>query len=288
MELGLVTAFLGGMLALLSPCGALLLPAFFASTIGTGPRLLLHGAVYYFGLLLVLVPLGVGAGALGSLFITHRGLIIGVSSAMLIVLGILQIFGLGFDPSKLVPGSQKMNQKAAVSVGLTKTLLLGAAGGLAGFCAGPVLGAVLTLAAAQGSVVLAGILLAVYGAGMLVPLLILVMLWDKIGNRTRGVLRGRVFQVFGREFHSTSVLTGALILGAGILFATTNGLVDLPSLVPTSTLAWLQGGTSVLANPLVDILVIVGVALAGLGAWMWTSRKQRIAAEAATQSVIDS
>mgnify|MGYP003409320133 CR=1 FL=1 len=58
MDIGLVTAFLGGMLAILSPCGALLLPAFFASTVGAGPRLLLHGSIFYLGLLLVLVPLG--------------------------------------------------------------------------------------------------------------------------------------------------------------------------------------------------------------------------------------
>src|SRR5690606_16433055 len=45
MDVGLVTAFLGGALALLSPCAALLMPAFFASTAGSGPRLLAHGAV---------------------------------------------------------------------------------------------------------------------------------------------------------------------------------------------------------------------------------------------------
>jgi len=80
VDIGLVTAFLGGMLAILSPCGALLLPAFFASTVGAGPRLLLHGSIFYLGLLLVLVPLGVGAGAIGTLFLTHRALVIGIAS----------------------------------------------------------------------------------------------------------------------------------------------------------------------------------------------------------------
>ena len=70
MDIGLLSAFLGGGLALLSPCGALLLPAFFASTVGSGPRLWLHGAVFFVGLLTVLVPLGVGAGAIGSVFLT--------------------------------------------------------------------------------------------------------------------------------------------------------------------------------------------------------------------------
>lgn len=56
MDIGLLAAFAGGTLALLSPCAALLMPAFFASTIGTGPKLLLHGAIFYVGLLIVLVP----------------------------------------------------------------------------------------------------------------------------------------------------------------------------------------------------------------------------------------
>ena len=60
----MVTAFLGGVLALLSPCGALLLPAFFASTVGTGPRLWTHAAVFYVGLVAVLVPLHVAVVAL--------------------------------------------------------------------------------------------------------------------------------------------------------------------------------------------------------------------------------
>ena len=49
MDIGVLGAFLGGALALLSPCGALLLPAFFASTVGSGPRLALHGAVFSSG-----------------------------------------------------------------------------------------------------------------------------------------------------------------------------------------------------------------------------------------------
>ncbi len=108
MDIGLVTAFLGGMLAILSPCGALLLPAFFASTVGAGPRLLLHGSIFYLGLLLVLVPLGVGAGAIGTLFLTHRALVIGIASGILVVFGLLQIFGIGFDPARLLPGGQAL------------------------------------------------------------------------------------------------------------------------------------------------------------------------------------
>lgn len=48
-EAGLLMAFLGGLLALLSPCGALLLPAFFAYSFAGPTRLLLRTLFFYAG-----------------------------------------------------------------------------------------------------------------------------------------------------------------------------------------------------------------------------------------------
>src|SRR5699024_11816213 len=108
MDIGLITAFVGGVLALLSPCAALLMPAFFASTIGAGPRLLLHGGVFFLGLLVVLVPLGVGAGALGTLFVTHRWMIVLIACLTLIVLGSAHVLCFGLDPARLLPGGSRL------------------------------------------------------------------------------------------------------------------------------------------------------------------------------------
>lgn len=269
MDIGLLSAFIGGFLALLSPCGALLLPAFFASTVGSGPRLWVHGAVFYVGLLLVLVPLGIGAGAVGSVFATHRGTIIVAASAVLIVLGAVQAlgFGFGFDAARFLPGTDALQNQLVARAGLVKTVLLGAASGVSGFCAGPILGAVLTLAAAQGDVFTASTLLAVYGAGMVLPLVVLAALWGRIGARTRALLRGHTFTCLGRELHSTSVVTGVLIIMVGILFWTTNGLIGVPELLPTDVQAGLQSGVAVLANPIVDAVVLAVLAGGGLLVW---------------------
>ncbi len=280
MDVSLLTAFLGGALAILSPCGALLLPAFFASTVGAGPRLALHGGIFYLGLLIVLVPLGVGAGAVGVLFVEHRTLVIAVASAIMIVFGVLQVFGLGFDASKALPGSSSLRDRAGSSVGLMKSFLLGMASGVAGFCAGPILGAVLTLAAAQGNLVTAGVLLAIYGAGMIVPLLLIAALWDKLGGRGQALLRGRPFTFLGYQFHTTSVIGGLLITGVGILFWVTNGLVDMPALLPTSVSAWIQRQSTSLASAWIDVAVIVAIALIILFVW-WkkTSTTQQVEPE---------
>ena len=71
-EVGLLAAFAAGVLALLSPCSALLLPSFFAYAFAGRSALLLRTAAFYAGLLLTLVPLGTGAGAASSLFYGHR------------------------------------------------------------------------------------------------------------------------------------------------------------------------------------------------------------------------
>ncbi|MDP9806070.1 cytochrome c biogenesis protein CcdA [Trueperella bonasi] len=267
MDIGFVTAFVGGMLALLSPCAALLLPAFFASTINSGARLVLHSIVFYLGLIVVLVPLGVGAGAFGSLFVTHRNTLITASSVLLIVLGIAQIFGFGFDPGKLIPGQEERQSKSKAATGFAKTFLLGTTSGVAGFCAGPILGAVLTMAAASGSTVTAGLLLATYGAGMVVPLIVIVVLWRPLGERGRSVLRGRTFTMLGRQFHTTSVITGLLIVGIGVLFWRTNGLIGVPEIIPIDAQARLQSAAQALSHPIVEIVAIVLIAALILALW---------------------
>lgn len=275
MEVGLLTAFLGGVLALLSPCGALLLPGFFASTVTSRAALLPHAVVFYLGLVVTLVPLGVGAGALGALVIDQRGLLIGLTSAVLVVLGALHALGLGFDLSRFLPGFEKLRQSSNRGSGFARSFLLGAVGGIAGFCAGPILGAVLTLAMGQGSMLLAGILLAVYGAGMVVPLLLLAAVWNRLGDRGKHLLRGREFTLLGRRLHTTTFVTGLVIIALGVLFWVTNGLVTLPSLVPTSTLARWQAGSAGLNDPVVQIAVILALGLLALVLWWLRDRRRR-------------
>lgn len=275
MEVGLLTAFLGGALALLSPCGALLLPGFFASTVTTRAGLVPHALVFYLGLALTLVPLGLGVGALGSLLAGHHTLLVTVTSVLLVVLGAAHALGFGFDLGRLLPGFERLQQSSAQGRGFGRTLLLGAVGGVAGFCAGPILGAVLTLAMGQGSTVIAGLLLAIYGAGMVVPLMVLAAVWHRLGARGRSRLRGRELTLLGRRLHTTTFATGLLIIALGVLFWTTNGLVTMPSLVPTSTLARWQASTAGLSSPLVQVGMLLALGALALGIWLRHDRRRQ-------------
>src|SRR5699024_11204852 len=141
----LLTSFLGGVLALLIPCVALLLPAFFVSVIGQLMRLVLHGDVFYLGLMITMLPLDLLLVALGNHLTQYRNALIIVTSVILMLLGLAQAAGFGFDLSKAFPGAGSLQQRAHQKTGFIRTLLLGAASGVAGFCAGPILGAILTL-----------------------------------------------------------------------------------------------------------------------------------------------
>ena len=224
-EVGVLAAFAAGILALLSPCSALLLPSFFAYAFSTRRALVARTLVFYAGLLVTLVPLGTGASAASSLFYGHRPLLIAVAGWTIIGLGVLQLLGRGFA----VPGAQRL--QATVSArndgGWVSTFFLGAVYGLAGFCSGPVLGAILTVAATRDSPWQGGALLAVYALGMAAPLLVLAALWDRFDLGSRRWLRGRMLTLGPVRLHTTSLVAGVLFIAVGAVFLRYDGTAGL-------------------------------------------------------------
>ncbi|MEV1052560.1 cytochrome c biogenesis CcdA family protein [Streptomyces sp. NPDC049887] len=226
-DIGYLAAFLGGLLALLSPCSALLLPAFFAYSIDTTSRLIARTCVFYAGLATTLVPLGAAGSFAGRLFYGHRDLLVAVGGWLIIVLGVAQLAGLGFTSRRLAEAGGRIRPTTALSV-----YALGAVYGLAGFCAGPILGSVLTVAALSGSPAYGGLLLAVYALGMAVPLFVLALLWERYDLSRRRWLRGRPLRIAGRfELHSTSALSGLFFIVLGTVFLVFDGTTALPGLL---------------------------------------------------------
>ncbi|MEU2495547.1 cytochrome c biogenesis CcdA family protein [Streptomyces sp. NPDC007883] len=226
-DIGYLAAFLGGLLALLSPCSALLLPAFFAYSIDTTSRLLARTCVFYAGLATTLVPLGAAGSFAGRLFYGHRDLLVALGGWLIVALGVAQIAGLGFASRRLTEAGGRIRPTTALSV-----YALGAVYGLAGFCAGPILGSVLTVAALSGSPAYGGLLLAVYALGMAVPLFVLALLWERYDLSRRRWLRGRTLRVAGRfELHTTSALSGLFFVVLGTVFLLFDGTTALPGLL---------------------------------------------------------
>ncbi|WP_069812436.1 cytochrome c biogenesis CcdA family protein [Streptomyces sp. TP-A0874] len=224
-DVGYLLALLGGLLTLLSPCSALLLPAFFAYTFTTPTRLLRHTGLFYVGLCATLVPLGAAGSVASRFFNGHRELLVGLGGWTMIVLGLAQILGLGFGSRRLQQAAARPRPGSVASV-----LALGAVYGLAGFCAGPILGGILTVAAlGGGSPWYGGSLLAVYALGMALPLFLLALLWDRLDLGRRGWLRGRQLTLGRVSFHSTSLFGGLLFIALGALFLLFDGASAIPS-----------------------------------------------------------
>ncbi|MFE4450579.1 cytochrome c biogenesis CcdA family protein [Streptomyces sp. NPDC056796] len=225
-DIGYFAALLGGLLALVSPCSALLLPAFFAYSVDSASRLLARTGVFYAGLATALVPLGAAGSYAGRLFYGHREALVLGAGWLIIGLGLAQIAGLGFASRRIAALSGRIRPTTVLSV-----YALGGVYGLAGFCAGPILGSVLTVAAVSGSPVYGGLLLAVYALGMAVPLFALALLWDRFDLGRRAWLRGRPLRAGRFEVHSTSLLSGLFFIGLGTLFLVYDGTTALPGLL---------------------------------------------------------
>jgi cytochrome c biogenesis protein CcdA len=272
VEASFLASFLGGLLSLLSPCSALLLPAFFAYAFQSRGVLVGRTAVFYLGLCATLVPLGMGISAVGSLVYGHRSTLITVSGLVIVALGLIQASGGGFafGPIERLRGGIRGSS-------LLSTFALGAVYGFAGFCSGPILGAILTVAATSGSAIRGAVLLAVYAAGMAAPLFVMALLWDRLDLGRRRWLRGRGISLGPLRLHTTNLISGLMFVAIGILFIVSEGTSSLEAL-------YASGGATDLAFSVERWAgsfgegTLVFIMFAGLGllfAWLFVYRRTR-------------
>lgn len=254
---GLLGAFLGGLASLLSPCSALLLPSFFAYAFDRTRLLVQRTVAFWVGLCVVLVPLGAGVGALGSIVTRYRSEVTMAGGLVLIGFGLMALLGKGFGLS----GMQRMTARIKIS-GTVSVLALGAVYGLAGFCAGPLLGAVLTMSAMGADPAYGALLMAVYALGMAAPLFLLAWLWERFNLSGRTWLRGRPVRLGPLETHTTSLLTGAIFIVLGGLFLFTDGTANLGGLLSVDAQYDLQVWLGRLSSGVSDLRLILGVVLA--------------------------
>ena len=219
MDIGYAGALIGGVLTLLSPCSVLLLPAFFAYAFSTPTKLLARTGLFYLGLITTLVPIGVLAGTLGAFLTQNRTGFVFVAASLVIALGLVQLIGIKL-PAFARGGSAEGTSSASV-------FLLGSVYGVAGVCAGPILGSVLTVAAVSGNAAYGGILLAIYALGMTVPLFVLALVWDRLRVAERGWLRPRMVRIGRWQNSWLLIVSGLLSIGIGALLLLTDGTAGL-------------------------------------------------------------
>jgi cytochrome c-type biogenesis protein len=230
-----VFAFFAGLLSFLSPCTLPILPAYFAFSFQSNQRSIVTMTIAFFmGLATTMTLVGTGFTALGSLVSVYRDALTFWGGILIIIFGLMSIFGKGFA------GPQMADRPIATTFG---SYLYGATFALGWTaCIGPILGALLTLLASQGIAILQGAVLSfIYSLGLGMPLIVLSTFFSKLGSGSRfwKILRGKGFEVkvgpWLLYLHSTSIISGVLLIVLGLLLAS-NQLILISSVAQDNPL----------------------------------------------------
>jgi cytochrome c-type biogenesis protein len=215
-----IPAFLAGLLSFLSPCTLPILPSYFAFTFGARREQIVGMTIaFFFGLATTMVALGATASALSRLLFQNLSQITLVGGLIVIAFGVMSLLGKGFTGMQI---AERPNASLAGSYVFGATFALGWTA-----CVGPILGALLTMLAAQGVAVLQGAALSfIYALGLGAPLILTASLFSRLGPESRvwRLMRGRGFTVSlggtTLHLHTTSVASGLLLIAVGVLLAT--------------------------------------------------------------------
>ncbi|NOZ86250.1 MAG: hypothetical protein GXP49_08275 [Deltaproteobacteria bacterium] len=222
MDLGLPAAFVAGTLTLLTPCILPMLPILLGIMLGASAQTA-HGkqrgklvwsvALFSIGFTIVFTLLGIGASGIGDVMREHRTLLLWIGS------GILALFGLKMLGLLRIPFLDRTVAVKAPNTGRSglDAVLGGIVFGLGWSpCAGPILGSVLTVAAASSSTWSYGALLLLsYSAGIAVPLLVIAGFGQALLPRVK---------MLNSKLPLIEKVTGALLLLGAVGLALGAGL----------------------------------------------------------------
>ncbi len=224
---GLDVSYLGaagaGLLSFLSPCGLLLVPPYLCFLVGVSleeltdeekrragvtPRVFLSAFLFVLGFSTVFVALGATSSAIGKLLAEYMDVFAKVAGVVIILLG---LHFLGVFRVALLQREARFHIESRPA-GLVGAYVIGLAFAFGWTpCVGPVLAAILFVAASNESVFYGPSLLGAYAAGLGVPFLLAAL---AAGPFTRFMQR------FRRHIRLVEMVLGVLLVGTGVLFLT--------------------------------------------------------------------
>lgn len=221
VEVTFLAAFLAGLLSISSPCVLPLVPIYLAHLAGVAAgevdvaarrRIVANAAAYVAGFSLVFVSLGVALGAAGvlvetgSLVAGNRFWIVRLGGALLVLFGLHQ---LGVIRLPLLDRERRLSAASLPAGQIGSSFVVGVTFG-AGWspCVGPILGAILTMAAGQGSVERAGALLVAYSLGLAVPFMAAAIAYGSSPAIVRSL---------NRRLSAVTSLSGGVMVAVGAI-----------------------------------------------------------------------
>jgi cytochrome c-type biogenesis protein len=230
----IAAAFLAGLVSFLSPCVLPLVPPYLVYLAGASierladkepePRVrweaIAAAALFVAGFSTIFVTLGAGASAIGALVRHYSNELATVAGIVIIVMG---LHFLGLTPIRLL--HRELRPEMPKPVGLWGAYVMGLAFA-AGWtpCIGPILAAILAVAASQATVAKGAGLLAVYSLGLGLPFIAAALAVEPFAAFLAR-FRGHLVHV-ERAMGGLLVLTGIAFL-AGFFTQLNNWLLDL-------------------------------------------------------------
>ena len=216
VSLGIFVAFSAGLLSFLSPCVLPLVPSYIGFLTGMmAPDAVqkrrvtvTHALFFVLGFTLVFLALGAGASAFGAALKSQKILITRIGGAFIILFGLWTLGVLKLDFLQ----REKRLQIEDKPVGYLGSSLVGmafAAGWVP--CLGPILGAMLGLAATEADFSRGMALLGAYSAGLAIPFIGAAFALDRFLEW---------FKSFRRHLGTVKVVSGLLLLFVGVLMLT--------------------------------------------------------------------
>lgn len=214
----MIAAFVAGIAALFAPCCiTVLLPSYLGSIFRERKQVFLMTFIFFLGILLVFLPLGLGSAAFGHFLSRYHNVIFSLGGAMLLALGISMVAGLRWSLPFHVNPTLRSHHPFSV-------FLLGIFSGIATTCCAPVLAGVLALSALPGSIFLGVMYTMSYVLGMVAPLFVLASLVDrtKATQRLMKLRRPLSYRLFSRTIHLTvtDAIAGIIFIAMGALTLT--------------------------------------------------------------------
>lgn len=247
----MLAAFIAGVAALFAPCCiTVLLPSYLASIFRERKKVFLMTFIFFLGILVVFLPMGLGVAALGQALRQYHNVIFLIGGLFLLGLGVSILAGKRWTLPWHVNPALKSHHPLSVFV-------LGILSGIATTCCAPVLAGVLALSALPGSVLWGGIYTLAYVLGMVAPLFVLSVLLDRTNATAKLMRLRRTVQLFGGRVQLAVadlvsgilfVLMGGVTIGltlAGRLMLRSNYQIDINIWMAKLTAA-LQGVTRLL------------------------------------------
>jgi len=238
---GIIVAlsFIAGVLGFLSPCTLPILPAYFAFASQSGRRhILLMTIAFFSGLALVFSLMGATATMLGALVSQYHEFLLRAGGMLIVLFGLASLIGKGFSGTDL---RRRPALSLAGSFFFGMTFSVGWTA-----CIGPILGAMLVLAATAKTAWSGAASLFVFALGLSLPLMILSLYLGRLDRNSRfwRFLKGKEWELriagYPLYLHTTGIISGLLFISLGILMAT-GYLTWLNHIFPVEMQAWFAG-----------------------------------------------